>query len=180
MQSAPDTTLLREALGALPEDVQADAQNIFAHFIAASARGGTLKPDDIAAFVQEGMAELLAFQEAHLEGKSPGTAVGVGLKGMALIGALVTAMGAEFMTGVFAFGPIIGHSIEALPLAGGGSLLLGGRSAAAGKAGLGAPSGIQRRRHLGAGGVVAVGQKPATRRTGAELLPDAGGHGQGA
>lgn len=124
--SIPNTALLRDALGALPADIAADAQKIFGHFIAASAHGGQLRPEDIAAFVQEGMAELLAFQEAHLEGKSHTTGLGVGLKGLALIGALITAMGAETMTGVFAFGPIIGHSIAAAPLAGVGSLLLGG------------------------------------------------------
>jgi hypothetical protein len=122
----PDMELLRHALESLPDMEASHAREIFAGFIKAAGSRSPLRQGDVAAFVQGGLEELHAFQEAYLEGRSPLTQAGVGLKGWMLIGALIVAMGAETMTGVFAFGPIIGHSIEALPLAGVGSFLIGG------------------------------------------------------
>ena len=122
----PDLELLRHALDALPEIEALHANAIFAGFIKAAGSPSPLRQGDIVAFVQGGLEDLHAFQEAYLDGGSTLTQAGVGLKGAALIGALAVALGAETMTGVFAFGPIIGHSIEALPLAGVGSFLIGG------------------------------------------------------
>jgi hypothetical protein len=122
----PDMELLRHALDSLPEMEALHAREIFGAFIKAAGSRSPLRQGDVAAFVQGGLEELHAFQEAYLEGRSPLTQAGVGLKGWMLIGALAVAMGAETMTGIFGFGPIIGHSIEALPLAGVGSFLIGG------------------------------------------------------
>jgi len=110
----------------LPEIEGLHANEIFAGFIKAAGSRSALRQGDIAAFVQGGLEELHAFQEAYLQGRSMLTGAGVGLKGAALIGALAVALGAETMTGVFAFGPMIGHSMEALPFAGVGSFLIGG------------------------------------------------------
>jgi hypothetical protein len=122
----PDLGLLRHALDALPEMEGVEAQRIFGAFIKAAGSRSALRQGDIAAFVQGGLAELHAFQEAYLEGRSGFTQAGVGLKGAALIGAFIVAMGAETISGVFGLGPIIGRNIEALPLAGVGSFLIGG------------------------------------------------------
>jgi hypothetical protein len=118
--------LLRHALDCLPEMEALHAREIFGAFVKAAGSRSPLRQGDVAAFVQGGLEELHAFQEAYLEGRSPLTQAGVGLKGWMLLGALAVAWGAETMTGIFGFGPIIGHSIEALPLAGVGSFLIGG------------------------------------------------------
>ena len=117
---------LQRALAALPDDLMEPALQAFRDYLGKHAGGGGLTAGDVEAFVAEGMRELHAFQTAHLEGRSPGSGALAGLKGLALIGALAVAYGAEVMTSGFAFGDMIRADALNWPLAFTGSFLFGG------------------------------------------------------
>jgi hypothetical protein len=63
--------------------------------------------DDVEAFVADGVHDLHAFQDAHLEGRSRLTALMAKGRGLPLIGALAVAYGGEVMVSGFAFGDMI-------------------------------------------------------------------------
>jgi RNase P protein component len=114
------------AIEALPDEALNQALAAFHDYLRKHASGGGLTTGDVAAFVQEGMTELQSYLCSHLEGRSTMTGALAGLKGMALIGALATAYGAEVMTSGFAFGDMIRADSLNWPLAFTSSFLFGG------------------------------------------------------
>ena len=111
---------------ALPDDLLQEALKQFRAYLAAHQGGGGLTRDDVEAFVADGMHDLYAFQDAHLEGRSTLTELMAKGRGLALIGALAVAYGGEVMVSGFAFGDMIRADAVNWPLAFTSSFLFGG------------------------------------------------------
>jgi hypothetical protein len=58
------------AIEAMPDELLQEALKQFRTYLAAHQGGGGLTRDDVEAFVADGMHDLYAFQDAHLEGRS--------------------------------------------------------------------------------------------------------------
>ena len=117
---------LGAAIEALPDDLLQEALKQFRAYLAAHQGGGGLTRDDVEAFVADGMHDLYAFQDAHLEGRSSLTGLMAMGRGLALIGALAVAYGGEVMVSGFAFGDMIRADALNWPLAFTSSFLFGG------------------------------------------------------
>ncbi len=134
---APDTagsddadfpSLIEDILHLLPQEMR-KADAAFRTFINASARsGGRPHIDELPAFTERTMSEMIASYDAYLNGRSSLTAAGVGARHLALGLGLAVALSTETMTGVFVFVPIIGSSLVAAPMAGVGAFLPGRRA----------------------------------------------------
>jgi hypothetical protein len=117
---------LGAAIEALPDEFLQEALKQFRTYLASHQGGGGLTRDDVEAFVADGMHNLYAFQDAHLEGRSTLTELMAKGRGLALIGALAVAYGGEVMVSGFAFGDMIRADAVNWPLAFTSSFLFGG------------------------------------------------------
>jgi hypothetical protein len=122
----PDLAGLVAVLQGLPDAEALVVEEVFGAFIAAARSVEPLKQSDVIGFIGEGLMQLEAHRHAYVGARSPLTELGVGLKGAALVGALLVAMGVETWTGIYGFGPLVGEHIAAAPVAAFGSLVIGG------------------------------------------------------
>ncbi|MGO9475098.1 MAG: hypothetical protein ACLPWS_17105 [Rhodomicrobium sp.] len=122
----PDFAGLIAVLQSLPDAEALVVEEVFGAFIAAARSVDPLKQSDVVGFIGEGLMQLEAHRHAYVGARSPLTELGVGLKGAALIGALLVSMGVETWTGIYGFGPLVGQHIAAAPVAAFGSLVIGG------------------------------------------------------
>ena len=125
-EEEPDLAGLIAVLQGLPDAEALVVEEVFGAFIAAARSVEPLKQSDVVGFIGEGLMQLEAYRHAHAGARSPLTELGVGLKGAALIGALLVSMGVETWTGIYGFGPLVGQHIAAAPVAAFGSLVIGG------------------------------------------------------
>ena len=125
-EEEPDLAGLIAVLQGLPDAEALVVEEVFGAFIAAARSIEPLKQSDVVGFIGEGLMQLEAYRHAHAGARSPLTELGVGLKGAALIGALLVSMGVETWTGIYGFGPLVGQHIAAAPVAAFGSLVIGG------------------------------------------------------
>ncbi len=117
---------LGAALEAMPDGMRQEALRQFLAYLASHEGGGGLTAADVQALVAEGMRDLRDHYDAHLNGQSVLTGVMARGRGMALVGALAVAYGAEVMTSGFAFGDMIKANALNWPLAFTSSFLFGG------------------------------------------------------
>lgn len=122
----PDFAGLIAVLQSLPDAEALVVEEVFGAFIAAARSVDPLKQSDVVGFIGEGLMQLEAHRHAYVGARSHPTELGVGLKGAALIGALLVSMGVETWTGIYGFGPLVGQHIAAAPVAAFGSLVIGG------------------------------------------------------
>lgn len=119
-------SLLDAAAQLLPDELKLE-QARWGAFVANAARcGGRIDQDALASLTQHILADHIAALDAYLHGRSPLTAAALASRHLAQGLGLLVALSSETMTGVFAFGPLIGSSLAAAPLAGVGAFLLGG------------------------------------------------------
>ena len=110
----------------LPPGFQ-DPAIVFREFIRSHAQAdGTIDPDDLTAFTQDAMEQILALNEAYLQASSPATAFGVHAQGIMLTLGVIFAAAGEATTSAFGLGHILGTSLEMLPFILGSSVVFGG------------------------------------------------------
>jgi len=122
----PDLAGLIAVLQGLPDAEALVVHEVFGGFIAAARSVEPLKQADVVGFIGDALMQLEAFRHAYAGARSPLTEIGVGLKGAALIGALLVSMGVETWTGIYGFGPMVGQHLAAAPVAAFGSVVIGG------------------------------------------------------
>ena len=122
----PDLAGLIAVLQGLPDAEALVVHEVFGGFIAAARSIEPLKQADVIGFIGDALMQLEAFRHAYAGARSPLTEIGVGLKGAALIGALLVSMGVETWTGIYGFGPMVGQHLAAAPVAAFGSVVIGG------------------------------------------------------
>ena len=117
-------------IGALIADLPPefrDPSRVFREFIRSHAKAnGSTDPEDLIAFTQDTMEQMLAFNEAYLQANSPMTAAGVGAQGIMLTLGVLAAAAGEATTSAFGLGHILGTSLEMLPFILGSSVVFGG------------------------------------------------------
>lgn len=104
-----------------------DTSRVFRAFIHSHAQAnGNIDPDDLIAFTQDSMEQMLAFSEAYLHANSPMTAAGVQAQGIMLTLGVIAAAAGEATTSAFGLGHILGTTPEMLPFILGSSVVFGG------------------------------------------------------
>ena len=104
-----------------------DPSRVFREFIRSHAKAnGSIDPEDLIAFTQDTMEQMLAFNEAYLQASSPMTAAGVRAQEIMLTFGVLCCRRRRGDNERVRFGPFLGTSLEMLPFILGSSVVFGG------------------------------------------------------